>query len=119
MNILLIDDDPVIRSLVEDILQSLGHRVVSAQDAAEGLLRFSQDQPQVVFLDYQLPDMTGLEVLRRLGAQSASCAAPVILLSASDDPQLAVRARQAGAYGCLEKPFRLDDFVRVLASLSS
>ena len=118
MNVLVIDDDPVIRSLIGDILRSLGHAVINAQSGAEGLQALAEGQAQIVILDYQLPDMSGLEVLRKARACPQNKSLPIILLSASDDRGLHSLARQAGADACLEKPFKLEEFVQALTSLS-
>ena len=119
MKILVIDDDPVIRSLVGDMLRGLGHDVSTAESGSEGLRMLASEIPQVIFLDYQLPDMNGLEVLKKVRAQQNTCSLPVVVLSASDESAFQKEAGQAGASRCMEKPFKLDDFVRVLASLST
>lgn len=103
-NVLLVDDDPVIRLLVGDYLKAQGYNIDEASGGVECLLKLRNKAPQVLVLDMQMPDMSGLEVLKTL-ERSARGSIPVVLLSANSDiKQLAERAGvKADIY--LQKPF--------------
>ena len=116
MKLLLIDDDPDIRFLVEFVLSQGGHSVVSCESGTEGIAAAEPTAPDVILLDMLLDDMHGTEVLRGLRAEGVS--APVVFLTGKSD-MTAEDARAAGAIGVLHKPFdpsRLDgDLSSVLA----
>jgi DNA-binding response OmpR family regulator len=106
--ILLVDDDPYIRSLGREILEKLGYQVETAENGDEVLAKFHRDRPlDLVILDYHLPGMSGLEVIRRLKAMSPEAFVLVAsgFFSNRDREVLAA----GGATGFLCKPFRLGE----------
>ena len=100
--LLLIEDDPVIRSRLIGALRERGYVVASADKGMTGLGLAVEDRPDLVLLDLGLPDIDGTEVLRMLRAVSA---VPVIITSARDDDPALVQALDAGADDYLVKPF--------------
>jgi len=107
-NILLVDDDPHIRSLGGEILEKLGYGVETAATGEEVLARFHQGQPlDLVILDYHLPGISGLEVIQRLKGLSPGTEVLVAsgFFSNRDKEQLTA----GGATGFLCKPFRLGE----------
>ena len=100
--LLLIEDDPVIRSRLIGALRERGYVVASADKGMIGLGLAVEDRPDLVLLDLGLPDIDGTEVLRMLRAVSA---VPVIITSARDDDPALVQALDAGADDYLVKPF--------------
>ena len=105
MNILLVDDDDALRTLLGTELRRLGHEVATAGTAADALRFAGQAEPDVVLLDLSLPDQSGLEVLKRLRADRPS--AEVIVLTAHGTLDNAVTAMKRGAYDFLQKPCAL------------
>jgi len=100
--VLIIDDEPQMRRLLETILKADGYRVSEAATGEEGLTDAAQRQPDVVVLDLGLPDMDGVEVLRRLRQWSHM---PVLILSVRDTEEQKVAALDAGADDYVTKPF--------------
>lgn len=100
--ILLIEDEPQMRRFLRVALQSHGYRLVEAAGGLEGLREASTRNPEVVLLDLGLPDLDGLEVMKRIRDWSA---VPVIVLSAREQEQDKIRALDAGADDYLTKPF--------------
>ena len=100
--VLIIDDEPQMRRLLETILKADGYRVSEAATGEEGLTDAAQRQPDVVVLDLGLPDMDGVEVLRRLRQWSH---VPVLILSVRDTEEQKVAALDAGADDYVTKPF--------------
>lgn len=103
--VLVVEDDPDIRQLVELRLRGLGHRVVSASSGAEALSVIAErGDPEVVVLDVAMPGMTGLEVLRALRARPEHAHLPAIFLSARVRPEDIAAGEELGAI-YLTKPF--------------
>jgi len=100
--ILIVEDDSEIRRLVADFLARLGHEVVSAGSAMEGLQSAVSESPDLVILDLGLPDVDGGELLRMLRAVSD---VPVVVATARGDDASVVSLLDAGADDYLVKPY--------------
>jgi two-component system KDP operon response regulator KdpE len=100
--ILVIEDDPSIRTALIRSLAARGHAVRTAADAMSGLREAVDGRPDLVVLDLGLPDLDGIELLRMLRAVSK---VPVIVATARDDDPSIVRALDAGADDYVVKPF--------------
>lgn len=100
--VLIVDDDGALRRILQLVLQRDGYRVIAAGDAAEGLSLARACGPQLAILDYRLPDMTGIDLLRRLRA--ADPRLPVIMVTGFADLAGAVAATKEGAFDYLSKP---------------
>ena len=100
----VIDDDPVVRALVRAGLELVaGWRVILESAAVPGIERVGRESPDVVVVDYLLPEIDGLEVCRRLKADPATAGVPVVILTGRTT--LGVdEVRAAGAEGILFKP---------------
>lgn len=103
--ILVVDDDPDIREILKDRLDSLGYSVVSAENGQEALDKVSQEEPDLMFLDLQLPLLNGLQVLKRLKEYPEL---GVIIITAFGTIEKAVEAMREGAYDFITKPFSPD-----------
>src|SRR5215471_8813742 len=100
--ILVIDDEPQIRRLLRVTLEAGGYRVIDAATGQEGLVQAAQRKPDAVLLDLGLPDLDGLEVLKRLREWSR---VPVLILSVRDQEEEKVSALDSGADDYVTKPF--------------
>jgi DNA-binding response OmpR family regulator len=105
--ILLVDDEDAIQSLLTYPLEHDGYRVVQARDGDEALRRFSEEDVDLVVLDIMLPRVDGLEVCRRLRAEST---VPIIMLTARDDELDKVLGLELGADDYITKPFSIREF---------
>jgi CheY-like chemotaxis protein len=113
--ILVIDDSEFVREFLSDCLSEAGHEVLIAENGTEGLELFSSKTPDCVLLDVLLPDIDGIEVLRRLRGVNASV--PVMLMT-GDDPGWARRTcEEYGANGFLSKAFYADKVVESVEEL--
>jgi two-component system KDP operon response regulator KdpE len=99
---LIIDDEPQIRRLLRVTLEGGGYRVLDAATGQEGLVQAAQRRPDVILLDLGLPDLEGVEVLRRIREWSR---VPVIILSVREHEEDKVGALDAGADDYVTKPF--------------
>lgn len=100
--VLVIEDEPQIRRLLRTLLEADGYRVAEAVNGADGLAAAAQKPPAVIVLDLGLPDLDGLEVLRRLREWTQ---VPVLILSVRDADEQKVAALDGGADDYVTKPF--------------
>ena len=110
--ILVIDDEPGIRSALGQLLEYEGYEVRTAANAADGLAEYERFLPHLVFMDIKMAGIDGLEALRKLKEHDPS--AIVVMISGHATIQTAVEATQHGAYDILEKPLDTD---RILVTL--
>jgi two-component system alkaline phosphatase synthesis response regulator PhoP/two-component system response regulator VicR len=115
--VLIADDDRDILSLVRAVLERSGHEVVSAGDGAEALARVADRRPDLAVLDITMPQVDGLEVLRRLRADPETSDLPVILLSAQAQEADVSRGFAAGASAYVKKPFSPRELVARVGEL--
>src|SRR5664280_1819697 len=99
---LVIDDEPQIQRLLRVTLEANGYRVFDAATGSDGIAQAAQRRPDAVLLDLGLPDLEGMEVLKRLREWSR---VPVIILSVRDREDDKVAALDAGADDYVTKPF--------------
>ncbi len=102
MNLLIIDDDDTLRSLLAAELGRFGHVIRVAATAEQGIRLAQETEPDVLLLDLSLPDQSGLDVLKRLRAEQP--ALEVIVLTAHGTIDSAIAAMKMGAYEFLQKP---------------
>jgi DNA-binding response OmpR family regulator len=103
--ILLAEDDELIARIVSHRLEKGGHRLTRLPDGGGVLARIAADPPDLLILDIKMPEVDGLEVLRRLRADPATRSLPVILLTALGEEEDVVRGFGLGADDYLVKPF--------------
>ncbi len=106
--ILVIDDEIQIRRLLELTLESNGYVVRAAIKANEGLSKVASERPELVILDLGLPDMDGLEVLKKIREWSS---VPVLILSVRSSEKDIIESLDAGADDYLVKPFRTGELL--------
>jgi phosphoserine phosphatase RsbU/P len=107
VKILIADDDLTSRTLLEGLLKNTGHQVTAAVNGAEAWRILQQPKaPMLVILDWVMPEMDGLEVVRRVRAERAGAQQPyVLLLTSKDAREDIVTGLEAGANDYLPKPF--------------
>ncbi|HEX7145114.1 MAG TPA: response regulator transcription factor [Gaiellaceae bacterium] len=105
--ILLVDDEDSIQKLLTYPLEREGYRVLQARDGEEALTRFASERVDLVVLDIMLPKLDGLEVCKRLRAESE---VPIIMLTARDDELDKVLGLELGADDYITKPFSIREF---------
>jgi DNA-binding response OmpR family regulator len=105
--ILLVDDEDSLQKLLAYPLERDGYRVLQARDGEEALARFKAENVDLVVLDIMLPRLDGLEVCKRLRAESS---VPIIMLTARDDELDKVLGLELGADDYITKPFSIREF---------
>ncbi len=103
-HILVVDDEPDIRQILQDILQDEGYSVSVAENADQARLRFREDQPNLVLLDIWMPKEDGISVLKSWVESQTLGDTPVVMISGHGTVENAVEAVKLGAYDFLEKP---------------
>ena len=116
--ILLVDDDPVIRLLVGDYLRAFGYSIKEAGNGIECLESLKSEVPEVLILDLNMPDMTGFEVLKTLRCARETHNLPVVLLSAHHNIHQIAREHEVAADIYLHKPFEMQSIREAIESLS-
>jgi CheY-like chemotaxis protein len=123
MNILFIEDDPMNRRVVRDMLDVAGATMAEAEHAEAGLKRIDEEDFDVILVDLRMPGMDGIEAIERIRARNDQKAElPVIVVTADTAIDLRERCIGAGADEVLFKPVAMDDLFdtigRVLAQRS-
>jgi DNA-binding response OmpR family regulator len=104
--ILVVDDEPEVRQLMEHFLTQRGYDVRIAENGRQALAALDTFMADVVLLDMHMPEMDGLETLKRLAVRSPSL--PVIMVTVNDDVETTTHLLQMGAADYVPKPFNLD-----------
>jgi len=116
LHILVVDDEPLITSLLQGELELEGYAVSTSNDGAGGLVAIrSTPAPELIVLDWNLPDFSGLEICRRVRA--TGLAIPILMLTAHDAIKDKVEALDAGADDYLIKPFSIEELLARLRAL--
>jgi two-component system phosphate regulon response regulator PhoB len=115
--ILVVDDNEAIARIIERHLTAAGHIVLTAGDGRRALELAAARQPDCVLLDIMMPDISGLEVLRRLKSDPATAPIPVILVTAKSEDDDAERGRSEGASDYVTKPFSAAQIVEAVRTV--
>jgi len=113
-NILVIDDDYIIRSLFEATLKDNGHTIMTASNGNDGIHHIETKEFDLVFLDLKLPDTDGAAVFREIRRIKPNSI--VIIITAYPDSEMMDRALKEGPFGILKKPFNDSDIINTVNS---
>ena len=109
--ILVADDEPINRSLIQRRLERAGYRVLTAENGGEAVEKTLASLPDLVILDVMMPVMDGLEACRRIKDDEATRDIPVIFLSARDETEVKVNGLSLGANDYISKPFKAEELL--------
>lgn len=115
--ILVVEDEVPLLTLLRYNLEKQGFRVEEAADGEEALIRVVEAKPDLVLLDWMLPQLSGLEVCRQLRRRPATRDLPIIMVTARTEQQDAVRALDTGADDYISKPFAMDGLLARIRAL--
>ena len=113
--ILIVDDEPDMRTVLFHTLRSAGYQVVEAKGGDEALRKLKRTRFDLVLLDIMMPQMSGYQVLERIREMPSRAETPVVVVTAKHDPEGLQREVAAGATDHIAKPFHpaeLEDVVR-------
>lgn len=108
ISILIVEDDRPVRSLISTALESREYRILTAANGGSALMALSSNHPDILILDLGLPDMDGVDIIRRVREWSNL---PIIVVSARSDDSDKIEALDAGADDYLTKPFSVDELL--------
>lgn len=103
--ILVVDDEPRVREMIEFRLRQYGFEVLQAADGREALAVASKEQPDLVLLDVMMPELDGFQVCSRLKQHEATEHIPVVMLTAKAEAKDVTRAFNSGAVDYVVKPY--------------
>lgn len=112
--ILIIDDEPAIRKMLEINLEANGYKVIQADTASQGIQLSASHQPDLILLDIGLPDQNGLDTLLHLRQWYKN---PIIILSVFNQESFIIKALDTGANDYLTKPFRVGELLARIRAL--
>lgn len=113
-SILYVEDNEANRMIVRDLLKRTKYQLAEAHDGEEGVAKALELRPGLILMDIQLPRISGLEAIRRLRAEAATAATPIIAITSfalSGDEQ---KAKAAGATAYLAKPYSPFDLLKLI-----
>jgi two-component system nitrogen regulation response regulator NtrX len=108
--ILVVDDEPDIRELVQDILKDEGYDVITASDGEQARLMFESNSPNLTLLDIWMPDIDGISLLKEFKQSNNN--APIVMMSGHGTIETAVEATRLGASDFIEKPLSMAKLLR-------
>jgi two-component system, OmpR family, phosphate regulon response regulator PhoB len=116
-SILIAEDESALVTLLRYNLEREGYRVLEAQDGEEALLVAAEERPDLVLLDWMLPQLSGIEVCRRLRGRQETRNVPIIMLTARGEETDRIRGLDTGADDYLTKPFSMTELLARLRAV--
>ena len=113
--VLVVDDDPAARETYAVVLAAAGHDVLEVPDAPSALAEVAENRPDLVLLDWRMPLVDGLDLLRTLKGSPGTRDIPVVMLTALDGVSEIHLATSGGADGYLCKPFDVQDLLSIVS----
>lgn len=112
--ILVVDDTPEIRELLQIHLEAAGYEILTASNGQEALAIVATHAPDLILLDVMMPELNGFQVCEALRRDPALETTPVVMLTAMENQKLNELAFEAGAEVCMTKPFQPDRLVNII-----
>ena len=113
--ILIVDDDPVVREVLEQIMEAAGHLADVAKDGEEGLRKAAENEYEIIFTDLKMPRMGGMDFLREI--KKARPGVSVVMITGFPTVEAAVAAMKEGADDFITKPFSIDSVHSIITRL--
>jgi twitching motility two-component system response regulator PilH len=116
--ILVVDDSPTEIFQFKEILEKMGHEVITADNGRQGVQLAASEQPDVVLMDIVMPDMNGFQATRQITRGADTKHIPVIIVSSKNQETDKVWGQRQGAKGYVTKPVDIEELVSVMTALS-
>ncbi|MDH3276989.1 MAG: response regulator [Nitrosopumilus sp.] len=116
MKVLLVDDNPDITELLSKFLKAKGYEIIVTNDPLDGLAKIKNDQYDIVFLDIQMPGISGLDIIQELEIENILREQNIIIFSANNftESEIDNLLKKDGIIACLEKPIQLSEILTVM-----
>ena len=118
MNVMTVDDSKAVRLTVALTLRQAGHRVVEAASGEDALELLKTEKVDLIISDFNMPGMDGSQLVRHLKADQEYRTIPVIMLTTENARGRLAEAKEAGAVGWLNKPFKAEQLVTAVKTIS-
>lgn len=112
--ILVVDDEPQLLEMIQMFLEIKGFEVIAANNGPEGLTKATAKKPGLILLDIMMPNMDGLEVLRKLKDDAETKNIPVVMLTGKSESKFMFRTQELGAVDYIIKPFDSKELLAVV-----
>lgn len=107
MIILLVDDSRTIRNIQKNVLKQLGHEeIIEAEDGVQALAKFNEQKPDLMLVDWNMPNMDGITLIRKIREQDT--AVPIIMCTTEAEKSRVLEAVKAGVNNYIVKPFTVE-----------
>lgn len=116
-HVLVVDDETHTTNLLTTALDMMGYEATAANSGQEALRLLADETPDVVLLDYMMPELDGVETLQRIRALPNGEAIPVIMITAFPEEEIKLKTSALGAVGFFEKPLSFDSLELGLADI--
>ncbi|MDB5104606.1 MAG: hypothetical protein JWP91_2295 [Fibrobacteres bacterium] len=118
MKILLVDDSSTMRRIERNTLEKLGHTdVIEAEDGADALRKLAAGKVDLILMDWNMPNMTGIEALKKIKADANLKSIPVIMVTSESEKTRIIEALQSGAANYVVKPFQPETLKEKIAAV--
>lgn len=118
MNIMTVDDSRAVRQMVALSLKNTGHRIFEAENGDKAIELLKSEKIDLIFCDFNMPGMDGGQLVRRIKSHEELRSIPVIMLTTETARGRLSEAKEAGAAGWINKPFKPETLVGAVKSLS-
>ena len=115
--VLIVDDYESLRTLLKNMLTTLGYRVVEASDGAEAVEAARRERPRLILMDLVMPSLDGFEAIQRIRRQAGLQGVPIVAMSGHTSPGVRADALDAGCEDFLNKPVAYEHLKEVLERL--
>ena len=116
VKILIIEDNPLNLKLTQTLLSHAGYKIITANDGETGIKTATQQKPDLILMDMQLPKLSGYEATQHLKSKAQTMHIPIVALTASALPEEREQAYAAGCDGYIVKPINTRQFPKQIAS---
>ncbi len=116
-SVLIVDDEEDLRASVTMALEERGYDVLSAGDGLEGIAAASEHSPNLILVDYRMPELDGVEFLNALRSTEGLTDTPVVIITVDPELELRRNAAQLGIQGFLVKPFSMEELMQTVTNL--
>jgi two-component system chemotaxis response regulator CheY len=112
--IMTVDDSASVRQMVSFTLRDAGYQVIEAVDGKDALSKLNGSTVNMVITDLNMPNMDGIELIRKLRATPSCKFVPIVMLTTESQPEKKQEGKSAGATGWIVKPFKPDQLLAVI-----
>ncbi len=112
--VLIVDDSSVVRMSLSFFLRKNGYNVIEAVDGQDGLDKSSQDNIDLIVTDINMPNINGIELIKRIRGQEATQYIPILVLTSENSNNMLEKGKKGGATAWIVKPFTNDSLLKTI-----